>query len=155
MGVLDRKITQYVSYKKTDVEGVSDFLKKKVGEKYKVVFKQKGNVAKQMLSGEKEDNVFVEKNAYHRIRIELTHVPANQTEAGKEEWLFHILRAELSGFLRVLDRETGMIGSFIIRLIYGNAEEFYSDVFEALHEEYALEERELNVGVSALFNKKK
>ncbi len=156
MGLLDKKITQYVSYKEANVEDVSSFLEKKIGEKYKVAFKQKGNVAKQMLlSGQKEDNVFVEKNGYHRVRIGLAHAPANQTETGKEEWLFHIVRAELSGFLRFLDRETGIIGSFIIGLIYGDADEFYNDVFNALQEEYALEERELNVGVSALFKKKK
>ncbi len=155
MGLLDKKYTQYVSYKKVNVEEVSNLLEKKVGDKYKVTFKQKGNIAKQAFSGQKEDNVFVEKNGYHRMRIALSHVPANQTEAGKEEFHFRIVRAELNGILRFLDRETGIIGSFIIGMIYGDAEEFYSEVYNTLKEAYEFEEREFNVGVSALFKKKK
>ncbi len=156
MGLLNQKRTFYASFKKVSIEEVASFLEKKFEGKYKVVFKDKAGLAKQMISGgQKEANVVVEKNSYHRIRTILHYAPANQTESGKDEVYFHTGRAELKGFIGFLDNEAGLIGSAIIGMFYGKATEFYDDVFNALIEEYELEEREINTGVSALFKKNK
>ncbi len=155
MGFLDKKITGYYSLQKVTIKDIGDFLTEKLGEKYKVKQFDKGNLGKQMLSGRTEDQVLVEKNGYHRMVIALSDIPANQSESGKEEVMFRMGQAGLNGFLRFLRKETGLIGAGILKLIYGSGDDFYYEIINVLSEKYELVEREVNVGVSALFNKKK
>ncbi len=150
---MNRIVKQNISRQKVTAKEIADMLTSKLGEGYKVEFKPKANVGKQMIvGGMKHDSVLIIKNAYHRMRVHVQEWNAPGTTEQKE---YHFLfdTSEISPVLKFLGRETGMIGRFIIEMIYGDSDEFYDTVINHIKNEYPIEVKETQVGLNALFGK--
>ncbi len=90
---MNRVVKQNISHEKVTAEEIADMLTSKLGEGYKVEFKPKANVGKQMIvGGMKHDSVLIIKNAYHRMRVHVEewNVPGT-TEQKEYHFLFMIL----------------------------------------------------------------
>ncbi len=152
MGIIDRTVKQTFSHEKVTTKEIADMLTAKLNEQYKVEFKPKGNVGKQMLGALNYDSVLIVKNAYHRMRAHVEEFKDPNTN--KIEYHFYFDTSEISPVLKFIGKETGLIGHFIIKMIYGEADEFYDTIINNIKNEYPIEERETQVGLKALFGNK-
>lgn len=152
MGILDnnKKVTYLDGL--VDLQDLHKHLDEKLGKKYEVKFLKKGSVAQQMMGGENFDQIFIAKNTYHRTLITLNQAP-KISEQEKDETHIHFNRDTLKWWLKMLNQ--GFIGGGILRLIYGSNKDFDGDIIAAIQEKYNLTEREINVGLSALWKKDK
>lgn len=148
MGFFTNISTNYVSKGNINLDELFKVYQQKLGSKYQVEFKKAGsNVISRTVTGKKEDSILVAKNAYHRTEIDIYYDPS------ANESYFRFNEATLKGWLGFLNKQTGLIGSFIISLCYGKGQEFYTDVINVVIENYKPEERQINTGLSALWNK--
>lgn len=156
MGILKREFKVYYTLQSVDLKQITTFLNNKFSNKYKVVFQDKGGIGKQVMTGQKDSSVLIIKNAYHRQRIKIHFAAASTpTESGKDEIIFSFIEAELKWWLNFLHREAGMIGRFIIGLIYGNGKEFHQSIIDALVQEYDVKERTIVADATAFFKRNK
>lgn len=152
MGLFDNVLkTTYVDGI-VDIKSIHELLDEKLGKKYKVKFVPKSNSVMQMIGGDKQDQVFIIKNAYHRTYISLTHLN-KQLGIENDETLFGFNRDDLNWWLAFLHNNTGIIGALIIRLLYGSSEPFDKEILEALKSKFDVKTREDNYGLSKLWKK--
>lgn len=148
MGVLDWNVTTYTVAATVQVEDLHKQYEEKLGAKYKVKLELKGkNMLQSALKGVSENRVFIAKNAYHRTIITPVHKDGMTT--------FKFDESSVSPWLTALSRQTGLIGVLVIRIIYGNGEDFYADVMDVLRTSYPVKEEQLNVGISTLWKGQK
>ncbi|MCD9017345.1 hypothetical protein [Parachryseolinea silvisoli] len=144
MGVLDWNVTAYTVAGTVQVEELHKQYAEKLGAKYKVKLELKGkNMLQSTLKGVGENRVFIAKNAYHRTMVTPVHTDGMTT--------FRFDESSVSPWLTVLSRQTGLIGSLAIRIIYGDGKDFYADVTDVLRSSYPVTEQTLNVGISTLW----
>lgn len=155
MGLLTTEVKNWVSLQKFTLKDVESFLKEKFGDKYEIKFAPKTAGMAKHLTGKTEDKLEIIKDAYHRRSLYLINVSANESESGKEEIFLGFAEMELKWWLRFLHRETGMIGQFIIGLIYGKAEDFYKGVEDAIEEKYEMKMRTTKIDPLGAFKKNK
>lgn len=152
MGILDNKITTNYVDGIIDIEAVHKILEEKIGNKYKVKFVKKGNLAKQFLGAQNYDQIHIIKNAYHRTYISLNHLN-KQLGIEKDETHFQFNTEDCAAWMSFLNRNFGLVGAGIIRLIYGSGKPFNNDILEALKASYEVKSREENYGISKLWKK--
>jgi len=140
--------TSFVAKGIISAEDVFKTFEQKLGDKYKVTFEKKsGNAVTRAISGKSEDKVLIAKNAYHRTFVFVNHDTVNN------ETYFGFDEATVKGWLKLVGRQSGLIGHIIINLSYGKGTQFYQDVVNVIKETYKPEERTINVGLSALWKK--
>ena len=142
MGLLDNNITFSYLEGKVPLEDLFEVIKQKLGDKYKVEFIKKGNVAS------------VAKNAYHRTFITVKYAPMTE-DMSREDTYLGFDRTTMKWWLKGLYNEGGMIGRWIIQTIYGSNKDFDGDILEAINSKYPIQQKEQNVGLSALWKKNK
>lgn len=148
MGFFTNIHTNYVSKGNVTIEELFDTYQLKLGSKYQVEFKKKGsNLISRSLTGKATDTILIAKNAYHRTIVDVVYDNVNN------ETYFRFNEVTLKGWLQFLYNRAGILGSFIIDLCYGKGKEFYADVVNTIIDKYRPEERQINVGLSALWNK--
>jgi hypothetical protein len=144
MGVLDWNVTAYTVAGTVQVEDLHTRYAEKLGAKYTVKLELKGkNMLQSALKGVGENRVFIAKNAYHRTMVTPVHTNGMTT--------FKFDESSVSPWLTALSRQTGLIGSLAIRIIYGDGKDFYADVTDVLRSSYPVTEQTLNVGISTLW----
>ena len=148
------KVESYKGPENLKIEDVEKVLKEKLGEKYELKFKKGSGIGGQMLGRAAYDEITVIKNAYHRTVVSL-EVPKDTDMSGKKCTIIHFSEAELAPWLRILGREVGFIGLFIIGLMYGRKDEIYDEVKNTIKNNLNVEVETLDVGLKSLFKKKK
>ena len=114
MGLLDNNITFSYLEGKVPLEDLFEVIKQKLGDKYKVEFIKKGNVASQVLgTSSSVDRIFVTKNAYHRTFITVKYAPMTE-DMSREDTYLGFDRTTMKWWLKGLYNEGGMIGRWII-----------------------------------------
>jgi len=153
MGLLDKNITITFLEGKVSLEDLFELLKEKLGNKYEVKFLKKGSAAAQFLgTGNAEDRIFVAKNAYHRTLITTKYAPMTD-DMSREDTYLGFDRSTMKGWLKMLYSEGGWIGQWIIRTIYGSNQDFDTDILDAINSKYPVQQKDQNVGISALWKK--
>ncbi|MBT1686412.1 hypothetical protein [Dawidia soli] len=148
MGLLDWNVTAYTVAATVQAEDLHKHYEEKLGAKYEVKLELKGKSRLQRtLTGVRENSVFIAKNAYHRTLITPVHKDGITT--------FKFDESSVSPWLTALSRQTGLIGVLLIRIIYGNGNDFYADVMDVLCTSYPVKEEKLNVGISTLWKGQK
>ena len=118
-------------------------------------FIKKGNAAAQFLgTSASEDRIFVAKNAYHRTFITVKHAPMTE-DMSREDTYLGFDRSTMKWWLKGLYNEGGMIGRWIIQTIYGSNKDFDGDILEAINSKYPIQQKDQNVGISALWKRNK
>ena len=147
MGLLDKNITITFLEGKVPLEDLFELLKEKLGSKYEVKFLKKGSTAAQFLgTGSANDRIFIAKNAYHRTLITTSYAPMTDDMSRFD-------RSTMKGWLKMLYSQGGWIGQWIIRTIYGSNQEFDTDILDAINSKYPVQQKDQNVGISALWKK--
>ena len=155
MGRLDKNITITFLEGKVPLQDLFEVIKEKLGDKYKVEFIKKGNAAAQFLgTSASEDRIFVAKNAYHRTFITVKHAPMTE-DMSREDTYLGFDRSTMKWWLKGLYNEGGMIGRWIIQTIYGSNLDFDGDILEAINSKYPVQQKDQNVGISALWKRNK
>lgn len=153
MGLLDKNITITFLEGKVPLEDSFELLKEKLGSKYEVKFLKKGNTAAQLLgTGSANDRIFIAKNAYHRTLITTSYAPMTD-DMSREDTYLGFDRSTMKGWLKMLYSQGGWIGQWIIRTIYGSNQEFDTDILDAINSKYPVQQKDQNVGISALWKK--
>jgi len=153
MGLLDKNITITFLEGKVPLEDLFELLKEKLGSKYEVKFLKKGNTAAQFLgTGSANDRIFIAKNAYHRTLITTKYAPMTD-DMSREDTYLGFDRSTMKGWLKMLYSEGGWIGQWIIKTIYGSNQEFDTDILDAINSKYPVQQKDQNVGISALWKK--
>lgn len=149
------KVTTYKTFGNLTVEDVEKLLKSKIGDKYEVKLSKKAtSVAGKLLTDSATDSVIVIKNAYHRTKVNVVSVDDASTETGKHTSIYYS-EAKLTGWLGLLHGQAGLLGKLAIRLMYGNADDFYDDVDHVIKINIKGEDVTNEVGIGSLFRKKK
>lgn len=152
-GLLDKNITITFLEGKVSLEDLFELLKEKLGNKYEVKFLKKGSAAAQFFgTGNAEDRIFVAKNAYHRTLITTKYAPMTD-DMSREDTYLGFDRSTMKGWLKMLYSEGGWIGQWIIRTIYGSNQDFDTDILDAINSKYPVQQKDQNVGISALWKK--
>ncbi|RZS99830.1 hypothetical protein [Aquimarina brevivitae] len=147
------KIKIYKALENPTIEDVERVIKEKIGDKYTYKSTRKADsVAGKILNGNAQNTIIVIKNAYHRIVVAVETVKDPTDDNGQYTTL-RFSTAELAGWLRFLHREGGLLGSFIIRLIYGSNDPIYDEVRNIVKDNFKIEEQTLDVGIGTLFNR--
>lgn len=152
MGLLDHKEVQQYIKETISLKDLHQILNERLGKTYKVKYIDKKNMALQLMGASKDDALLIEKNAYHRTYIH-TEFISQQQGASTDETIVMFNTATLKGWLKVVHNNFGFIGAIIIRLIYGSNEAFDKDILDAIKSSYQLHEREVNIGLSAMWKK--
>ena len=153
IGLLDKNITITFLEGKVPLEDLFELLKEKLGSKYEVKFLKKGNTAAQFLgTGSANDRIFIAKNAYHRTLITTSYAPMTD-DMSREDTYLGFDRSTMKGWLKMLYSEGGWIGQWIIKTIYGSNQEFDTDILDAINSKYPIQQKDQNVGISALWKK--
>ncbi len=90
----------------------------------------------------KNMSLTIEKNAYHLTTIYL--------QKNADITFITFDEEDVSWWIKMLVKSFGLIGSLILGLIYGKADEFYEDVQSVIKANYSVEVEEVNVGLSAI-----
>lgn len=152
-GTLRQEHHHYFSRRKVSLEDLFELLKEKLGNKYEVKFLKKGSAAAQFFgTGNAEDRIFVAKNAYHRTLITTKYAPMTD-DMSREDTYLGFDRSTMKGWLKMLYSEGGWIGQWIIRTIYGSNQDFDTDILDAINSKYPVQQKDQNVGISALWKK--
>lgn len=155
MGLLDNNITLTFLEGKVPLQDLFEVIKEKLGDKYKVEFIKKGNAASQFLgTSASDDRIFVAKNAYHRTLITVKYAPMTE-DMSREDTYLGFDRTTMKWWLKGLYNEGGMIGRWIIQTIYGSNKDFDGDILEAINSKYPIQQKDQNVGISALWKRNK
>lgn len=152
MGLLDKKIKINYFTGKITIEEIHKVIEEKLKGKYKIEFQKKGNLISKGMGAPNRDSVFISKNAYHRVFISVEFV-SQATSQTEDETYYYTDSSTLKWWLRILNKEVGLIGQLIIRKLYGSADLFYNDINDAVKSKFDLKSREFNAGVSALWKK--
>ena len=153
MGLLDKNITITFLEGKVSLEDLFELLKEKLGNKYEVKFLKKGSAAAQFFgTGNAEDRIFVAKNAYHHTLITTKYAPMTD-DMSREDTYLGFDRSTMKGWLKMLYSEGGWIGQWIIRTIYASNQDFDTDILDAINSKYPVQQKDQNVGISALWKK--
>lgn len=152
MGLLNNTITSSFIDGKITSEEMFEYLNEKLGSKYKVELLKKGSTLGRFVSGNTVDRVLVAKDAYHRTFVILNFIPKEQSQT-KDETMIMYDRATLKWWLQALYNQTGFIGRFIIQVIYGDADEYYSDIETTITSKYTIEKRKYDYSLSSLWKK--
>lgn len=144
MGLFDTTI--YYSYQSLDIASLGQFISNTFGEKYTVKINEKQTGVKKIVTGNPMDTILVTKNAYHRLMITLYDSGDIQTDSGNKEFYLNFAKAPSKGWMKSLRRETGAIGGIVLRLIFGNADGFQSEVIKAIEEKYNLQSKKVGLG---------
>ncbi|TPN83383.1 hypothetical protein [Aquimarina algicola] len=148
------KVTIYKAIENPSIEDVEQIIKEKLGDKYTYKSSRKASsVAGKILNSRTEDTITVIKNAYHRFVVVVDVVKDPTSESGKCTH-FRFSSAELAGWLAFLHKEGGLLGAFIIRLIYGSNDPIYDEVRNIVKDNFKIEEQTVNTGLSALLGRK-
>ncbi|SNR14210.1 hypothetical protein [Tenacibaculum jejuense] len=135
------------------IDQVEDILVENFGDTYKYKVNRKAkSIAGKIATGGAADHIVVIKNAYHRMVITLDKVKDPRTITGEANTIV-FSEATVAGWLAFFNKEVGIIGHFIIRAIYGKANEFYTEVEKAVKDNIKGKEETINVGLSAIFKK--
>jgi len=76
-------------------------------------------------------------------------------DMSREDTYLGFDRTTMKWWLKGLYNEGGMIGRWIIQTIYGSNKDFDGDILEAINSKYPIQQKEQNVGLSALWKKNK
>lgn len=126
------KITNFYTEDELTIEQLEQILKQHLGDKYKIDVKKKSsNLAVKLVSTEKMDMITVGKNAYHRTVIRIQTIKDEFLPSGKRTSIYFD-DATLAWWLDLLHSNFGLIGSLIIRLIYGTGDGFYQEIERAV-----------------------
>lgn len=150
MGIFDTTI--YYTTKELDIQSLGSHIKETFGEKYKVKLSEKHTGMKKLVTGNATDSVMLTKNAYHRLNIAVSDSQSAQTESGQKEFYINFVQAPSKSWMNFLRKETGVIGGVILKLIFGSADSFHSEVINEIEKKYSLQSRK--VGLSNVFKKK-
>lgn len=150
MGIFET--TVYHTYNQVDIHSLGAHFKDVFGEKYKVKVNEKHTGVKKIVTGKSMDVVLLTKNAYHRLNVSIADSGDQLTESGKKEFYINFIQAPSKGWMNFLRKEAGFVGGLILGLIFGKADEFHSEVIEAVDKKYDLHERK--VGLGTVFKKK-
>lgn len=145
--------TIYYSNTPLDINTLGDFITKTFGEKYKVKLNEKKTGVKRLVSGNSMNSVLLTKNAYHRLTITVSDSGDTPSESGSKEFYLNFVEAPSKSWMNFLRKETGIIGGIILKLIFGSADKFHSEVIEAIEKEYNVQSRK--VGLGNILKKKK
>ncbi|CAM4126842.1 MULTISPECIES: hypothetical protein [Flavobacterium] len=148
------KVTTYKTFDNTTAEQVEKLLKDKLGNKYEIKLSKKAtSMAGKLFTDAANDSVTVIKNAYHRTKVNVATIDDPSSETGAYTAISYS-EAKLTGWLSILHGQAGLLGKLVIRLIYGNADEFYEEVDNVIKVNIKGVEETKNVGIASLFNKK-
>lgn len=150
MGIFDTTI--YYTTKDVDIQSLGNHIKETFGEKYKVKLNEKHSGVKKLVTGNSLDSVLLTKNAYHRLSIGVSDSENAPTESGKREFYINFTQAPSKRWMSFLRKETGMIGGIVLKLIFGSADSFHSEIINEIEKKYDLNSRK--VGLSTAFKKK-
>lgn len=149
------KITTFRAFENPTVEEVEKLLKEELGNKYELKLSRKStNLAGKLITGSTSDAVTVIKNAYHRTKVNVTTIDDASSETGKHTSIY-FSEATLAGWLLLLHHQAGLLGRLIIRLIYGDSSGFYEEIENVIKTNFKGEDETKDVGLTALFKKKK
>lgn len=154
MGLLDQSAVQHYIKGDVAIKDIHQLINEQLGSKYKVTLIGKKNAGHQLIGGSSRDAVLIEKNAYHRTFVYSDFAAGNQGNTDGET-LIMFDGATLKWWLMALNKHFGIIGSLTLRLIYGGSDTFDKDIEDAIKAKHKLMQREINVGVSALWKKDK
>ena len=146
------KVELFKAVDNPTIEDVEKVLKEKLGDKYEFKLKKASGIASQMVGGAAHDQVTVIKNAYHRTVVSV-QIADDTDVSGKKATFIYFSEAELAGWLRILHKEVGFIGAFIIRLIYGSSDDIYDAVKDTIKDNLNIVVEVHKAGLSALFKK--
>ncbi|MHA7058805.1 hypothetical protein ACWGOQ_0016390 [Aquimarina sp. M1] len=149
------KVTVYKAIENPSIEDVEKLIQDKLKDKYTYKSSRKAStIAGQMMNGQAEDAITVIKNPYHRFVVVVEKVKDPTSENGQYTSI-RFSSAELAGWLRFLYKEVGLIGQFIIRLIYGGDDPIYEEVKNIVKDNFAIEEQTIDVGIGSLLKRNK
>ncbi|NRS87523.1 hypothetical protein HNQ02_000430 [Flavobacterium sp. 7E] len=153
MGLLDNKLTINYIPGNVTIEQINEAIQSKLKDKYKVELLKKGSVAAQAFGGKSTDGVFIVKNAYHRTFITLSFISKEESQQPEDQTMVSFDNDGLKWWLKILSKEVGFIGGFILKTMYGKSNDYYEDIENALKDKFELKQREENFGVSKLWKK--
>jgi hypothetical protein len=149
------KVTVFKAVENPSIEEVEKLIKEKLGDKYTYKSSRKASsMAGKIMNSHAEDAITVIKNAYHRFVV-VVDTTKDPTSKNGQYTSFRFSSAELAGWLRFLHNEVGIIGRFIIRLIYGGDDPIYEKVKNIVKDNFKIEEQTIDVGLRSLFKKNK
>ncbi len=148
------KVTTYYTDQLTTVEQVEEVVKKGLKDKYEYkVNKKSESLAGKIIKGATVDNIVVIKNAYHRNVISINTMKDPRVTSGEVTTIV-FSEATVAGWLAFLNKQVGIVGHLIIRLIYGKGDGFYEEVERVVKSNIKGREETVDVGLTAMFKKK-
>lgn len=149
------KVTVFRAFENPTIEELEALLKEKLGDKYTYKSSRKAtSLAGKLIDSRAKDSVTVIRNAYHRTVVSIETVDDTSLATGKRTSVY-FSEATLAGWLGFLHKEAGFIGRIIIRIIYGVSDEIYDEVKSTVKTNIKGENETHEVGLGALFKKKK